>query len=239
MLTRYELARKEKFDIENGRHRFDSLFITLTGEYEYAVGKVTRRILPYQPVVFKKGTTFQKRIIRPIEYLIISPAVFLYEGEWWLTYDENDRLRLKSSVDHLKNAILQGGSEKVIEHFFNDILLTAKTEATAVCDNSLRRIYEYMTQHFEEELSLAYLAEIYGYSVQTLIVNFKKHYGKTPMKYITDLRISKAKELLLNTTASVAQVAEMCGYENVYYFSNTFKKETGISPLKFRQGYLL
>ena len=83
------------------------------------------------------------------------------------------------------------------------------------------------------------LAEIYGYSAQTLIVNFKKHYGKTPMKYITDLRISKAKELLLNTTASVAQVAEMCGYVNVYYFSNTFKKETGISPLKFRQGYLL
>ena len=49
----------------------------------------------------------------------------------------------------------------------------------------------------------------------------------------------KAKELLTNTTLSVQSISEMCGYENVYYFSNTFKKTVGVSPLKFRQSSIL
>lgn len=239
MLRRYELARKEQFEIEKGRHRFDSLFITLEGEYEYSVGNITKRVLPYQPVVFKKGTAFTKRIIRPIVYMMISPMQFSYEGESFLTYEEDDYKRLENSVQHLKTAILMSLPENVIEHFCNDILLTARSKTAPATDISLRGIYEYMVQHFSEELVLTDLAQIYGYSVQTLISNFKKHYGKTPMKCITDLRISKAKELLVHTSFQVSEIAELCGYENVYYFSNVFKKETGISPLKFRQGYTL
>ena len=57
---------------------------------------------------------------------------------------------------------------------------------------------------------------------------FKKHYQKTPTEYITHFRIEKAKDLLINTDFSIGQIANLCGYENVYYFSNVFKKEIGI-----------
>lgn len=239
MLVRYEFARKEQFDIEKGKHRFNSLFITLSGEYEYTVGRTTKRIYPYQPIVFRKGESFRKRVIRPIEYVIISPADFSYDGDWLLSYEENDRLRMESSVKHLKRAISEKLPDAAIEHFFNDILLTACMRHPELQDASVRAAYEYMIQNLAQAMPLSYLAERCGCSVQTLISRFKRHYGKTPAKFMTELRISRAKELLLNTHDSVWQIAEVCGYENVYYFSNVFKRETGISPLRFRQGYRL
>lgn len=239
MLTRYEFGRKDQFEIESGRHRFNSLFITLEGEYEYTVGKETKRILPYQPVIFKKGTAFQKRVIKPISFVIISSADFSYEGGWWLSYEESDRLRLESSVKHLKKAIVEHQTQCIIEHFFRDILLTACTDAAETCDASTKVACEYMVQNLQRSITLQELAQLSDCSVQTLISRFKRYYGKTPTKFLTDLRIRKAKALLLNTTSSVSQISEHCGYENVYYFSNVFKKETGISPLRFRQGYQL
>ncbi|MBQ9997873.1 MAG: helix-turn-helix transcriptional regulator, partial [Clostridia bacterium] len=71
-------------------------------------------------------------------------------------------------------------------------------------------------------------------SVQTLINRFKKHTGKTPVKYLTELRVKKAKEYLLNTDLTIGEISEIVGFDNVYYFSNVFKNETAMSPLKFR-----
>lgn len=239
MLTRCEIARKDRFEIETGRHRFNSLFITLEGEYEYTVGNITKRVLPYQPVIFKKGTAFVKRVQKPVEFLIISLADFQYVGESWLSYEEDDRLRMESSVKHLKRAILQEQPDSVIEHFFHDILMTANGNADPFCDASTKTAYEYIQQNLDRSIPLSLLAQVSDCSVQTLISKFKRYYGKTPAKCMTDLRIKKAKELLLNTGYSVSLISEYCGYENVYYFSNVFKKETGISPLRFRQGYRL
>lgn len=239
MLIRCELARRDKFEIESGRHRFDSLFITLEGEYEYSVGKTIKRILPYQPVIFKKGAYFFKRVIRPVEFIIISPAELHYEGDVFLHYGESDRLRLENTAYHLKKAILEGQIENVAEHFFNDILFTANADKTVPHDQSVLCAHEYILQNFDKAISLSELAERSDCSVQTLISKFRRCYGKTPTRYMIGLRIYKAKDLLMNTPYSIAQIAECCGYDNVYYFSNSFKKETGISPLKFRQGYML
>jgi len=55
----------------------------------------------------------------------------------------------------------------------------------------------------------------------------------TPIKYITMLRMEKAKELLITGHYKVSEIAGMCGFENVYYFSNVFKKHEGISPKNY------
>ena len=68
---------------------------------------------------------------------------------------------------------------------------------------------------------------------------FKEHTGKTIKEYVTDVRISHAKDYLVGTTWSIEQIAENCGYQNPMFFSRVFKQVTGVSPTQWRKGELL
>ena len=59
---------------------------------------------------------------------------------------------------------------------------------------------------------------------------FKADTGTTPVEYLNRIRINYAKELLENSTLSVKNIAQMCGFDDQYYFSRVFKKQTGESP---------
>ncbi len=63
---------------------------------------------------------------------------------------------------------------------------------------------------------------------------FNDKYGMPPVKYVTRLKIKRACELLISGTFTITQVSEMCGFENVYYFSNVFAKNMGMPPGKFK-----
>ena len=66
---------------------------------------------------------------------------------------------------------------------------------------------------------------------------FKKETGQNFLDYLTELRISKAKELLCGETLSVQDVAETVGYSDLKYFSRLFKKATGVSPSDYKKLY--
>jgi len=62
---------------------------------------------------------------------------------------------------------------------------------------------------------------------------FTDIFGVSPMTYIRDLRIKKAKEMLRSDFGSISDVAQSLGYASIYDFSRTFKKITGMSPLQY------
>lgn len=64
---------------------------------------------------------------------------------------------------------------------------------------------------------------------------FKKETGQTIFSYLTKVRISQAKMLLTSSNLKIKTIALRVGYEDIYYFSNVFKKETGFSPSHFRK----
>ncbi|WP_367399863.1 helix-turn-helix domain-containing protein [Paenibacillus sp. 1781tsa1] len=64
-----------------------------------------------------------------------------------------------------------------------------------------------------------------------------KVYGMTPMEYLLHYRIEQAKKLLLQTSWSVARIAEEIGFNHVSYFSSCFSKKEGISPSNFRNKF--
>lgn len=67
------------------------------------------------------------------------------------------------------------------------------------------------------------------------IRSFKRYTGVTPQRYITDIRISKAKELLYSSSLTGGEIAQIIGYTNPLYFSRIFKQMTGVSPQIFRK----
>ena len=66
---------------------------------------------------------------------------------------------------------------------------------------------------------------------------FRTIVGESPMRYILLLRIRNAQVLLETTDGTVSEIARIVGYENSMYFSRLFRKEKGVSPLKYRKAF--
>ena len=74
-------------------------------------------------------------------------------------------------------------------------------------------------------------------SIQFLVKALKEG-GITPITYLNNFRMKKAKELLLQQEMRISEVAFACGFETPYYFTNTFKKHFGISSGAWRKNML-
>lgn len=82
-------------------------------------------------------------------------------------------------------------------------------------------------------LSVAELSDMCGITPEYFRKIFKTYYGISPIKYINDLKISHAKELLASGMYSVTEAALQSGYADLSHFSREFKKTVGISPKNF------
>ena len=64
---------------------------------------------------------------------------------------------------------------------------------------------------------------------------FKKYTGVPPVQYHLDLKILRAKEMLLYTDKSIKEISFEMGFQSIYYFSRVFKNKLGISPSEIRK----
>ena len=93
-----------------------------------------------------------------------------------------------------------------------------------------RNIKEFMEDNYLENLKLNDYATLTGRSISTFNREFKRLYGTTPNKWLIEKRLSKAHELLNDTTLNVTQVSMDVGYENISHFIKAYKKTYGITP---------
>lgn len=111
-----------------------------------------------------------------------------------------------------------------------DDLFFGKTSAGAL---AAKTIYEYLTRHATENLSLDKISEDTFFSPSYVKRVFKKYTDKTVFEVLTEIKIKKAKQLLRDGK-SVKETAELLSFCNSAYFAACFKKVTGITPSEFR-----
>ena len=102
-------------------------------------------------------------------------------------------------------------------------------------NNTINHVKKYINEHINEKLSLNEIASIYSISPSYLSALFKKYCNIGFSEYITQMKINKAKELLLKENYKVYEVSDMLGFESAFYFSKVFKKVTGYSPKEYTQ----
>jgi AraC family transcriptional regulator len=97
-----------------------------------------------------------------------------------------------------------------------------------------RRVLDYIEAHLGEDMSLRDLAAIAEISVHHFGVAFKATTSVSPHRFLTERRIMRAKELLLNSSLSVAAIAFDLGFSSHSHFTFCFRKITGTTPIRFR-----
>ena len=95
-------------------------------------------------------------------------------------------------------------------------------------------VLDYIERHYQEDIGLNELASHAGMSTAYLSVLFKAEVGESFIKYLTELRVKKAKSLL-KEGHKVKDVSDMVGYSNYRYFCDIFKKQTGQTPHEYKE----
>lgn len=100
---------------------------------------------------------------------------------------------------------------------------------------NLKNAVLYIKQHMSEKILLGELCAHCGISKSQLTRYFKASFGKTPMQYVTELKLSKAKDMLFKSGGmSVKAVCDELGFDDQHYFSRLFTKVYGETPSHYR-----
>ena len=98
-----------------------------------------------------------------------------------------------------------------------------------------RKALQYIKEHYTEGITVADVSKHINYSESYFGYAFKKKYKMSVSQYVRELQLAKSKDLLENTSFSVASVASYVGFDDFTYFSALFKKHFGLSPKEYRK----
>ena len=113
--------------------------------------------------------------------------------------------------------------------------LAAERHRRSVGDASINRIQAHLREHLAEPFSVPGLAADAGFSTSHFSARFHAVTGFSVTEYVKRLRMARARELLLTTDRSIADIAAEVGYPDQFYFSRQFRAVAGSSPRHFRR----
>ena len=103
---------------------------------------------------------------------------------------------------------------------------------------TVNEIHEFLVKNIQNRYTIEELSEKFHINQTTLKASFKTVFGQPIAAYMKAYRIKKAKELLVHSNRSIAQIASDVGYENQSKFTQAFKNVTGMLPKEYRKIHL-
>lgn len=175
---------------------------------------------------------YQKEILQRKALHILSPTA----------------LEMQRFVEHLETAIKERNSkhgENIARVLFSYLVFLLdkvpqdEFSPKAITKESIPpiilKIIDYLNEHYAEKITLALIAEKFFLSKTALSYAFKKHIDCSLIDFLLSIRITKAKEYLLNSKKSVETIAELCGFSSANYFGLIFKQKENLSPTQYRK----
>ena len=231
-------VERTKFVMEDYVPSDNILALVESGSFKFTAEGKTYTVGPGEACLFKKGMLFHREVIEPV-----VAHFFRYRADTpifqKLKITFNDKERIRSTIELLKcleKRVFKNDFELRVRLFL-DILtqyeLENGYEEPAVRD-SLDTAVSAITNGVYKKINLQEICAKTGLSYIQFTRRFKHRMGMSPAEYVASLRLQKAKHLLSESPLLIREIAILCGFENEYYFSNFFKKQTNISPSVYR-----
>lgn len=128
-------------------------------------------------------------------------------------------------------------TQAILKLLLIDIVRLSAAQSTVElpdCDPLLNRVFDFIESHYHEAISLSDVAKKVNKSTSYLTNLVKQKTGKTVLQWIVELRMGKARSLLLETNYSVETIAETVGYLDLRHFSRQFRRIHGSSPKQWK-----
>ncbi|MDQ6419532.1 AraC family transcriptional regulator [Paenibacillus sp. LHD-117] len=239
-------------------HRFHSLWLMSKGKATFVLNGTAYAAEPGKLFALAPGMVVE-RINEgegPIEFFFIrfayAVSAFEEDGSWTFADDGELPFPLSGSYSMQNIPPLLNAFEQVLEltkHrgqivqmrqriLFLDILTLIVSDlrsqiVTGHTNAMIETTIDYMVGHYAENMTVEELAKMAGMSSSHYSRLFKKYASASPIHYLTQLRMDRAKELLILSDYKLKAVAQSIGYEDELYFSRLFKKFTGQSPSQY------
>jgi len=205
--------------------------------------------------VMNEGTILHAGSQMPLEIVTVGDIPWEYAVIHYRTF-VNSTIDLKNEHFHIKvkqMALIKEQALKLLKYhtepgnlsklqakrIFMELLLEIINQSKKYHDDSnsfiVPKAVNYIQEYYNESFTITELASFLNIERRRFSELFEKNVGMTPIQYLTEYRILKAKEYLRLGEHSVAEVAELVGYEDNFYFSRVFKKLVGISPKQYQK----
>ena len=92
-----------------------------------------------------------------------------------------------------------------------------------------------MADRIDKKINLKHMAFELGIGYSWFRRMFRHYTGLAPAQYFLELKLNKAKDLLVSTSLPIKEISLITGFDSQFYFSKFFKKRMGISPMKLRK----
>ena len=104
-----------------------------------------------------------------------------------------------------------------------------------IANETIQKVTEYIIANYNEDITLSNTAKIFNMSESSLSKKFKTFTGYRFKEYVIDVRTHAAADMLLNTSLSMTEIADKCGFSDSNTFGDTFKRIFGCCPSAYRK----
>jgi len=232
-------AYREKFTEEKFCTTDDIFALVQSGKFLYEIDGKSYIITENEGALFPKNVPGFKRVIEPLVMFL-----FRYKNDTPLFAHKKIKFEDTTRIQSTLNMLQQAENSPDADAFeyklslFNDIVTQYRLQNKAksnINDVIIANAVHLIQQKCHSKLHLPTIAKLYNLSYPQFIRRFKKAMNMPPSDYVTMLRLSKAKSLLLSSNLHIREISELCGFENEYYFSKFFKTHVGMPPSEFRK----
>lgn len=122
------------------------------------------------------------------------------------------------------------------------VFISRHQKEGTIKDKRLQAQIRQAVLYFHENFAAPIVVEEYAQSCHMstcwFIRSFKQQMGTPPLKYLTSIRLNRARDLLESTEYTITEISRMVGFENPLYFSRIFSKQMGQSPSAYRKHFI-
>lgn len=173
---------------------------------------------------------------------ICLPSVFHLDDSTWIKVENLMKQAIQENYSPLENYKMTCACD--IWQAFMEMsrsFLTGEQEKHSLRQpeyvHRVNEILEWLNREYQTEVTGERLEQEIGGNFDYLNRIFKKVTGQTVFQYLTQIRIARAKILILHTAMRISDIGRQVGFPDEYYFSRVFKKHVGMSPAAFSKNY--